>query len=340
MGIIKSIKQKVRGEFQADEIRACQAKLRFFKRALEEPRPETTHLTGFFKSMCDGMEKLIASKRNAFWFGRDLSRILFNGTFYYQPVCDLMEKRGETLIYKNIAFVEPTTLRAKHYFADSFLEFVFPVVMAQYGFPVTDENFFTEDFYELDTRVNVRQGDIVFDCGANVGYFTAEALLHGAKVYSFEPMPHLIEPYLKTMARFNGDMKIADVALADKDGESVFEVDVFNSQFAADIDSIPRKRIRRQKEPVSAKITTIDNFVARNNVERVDFIKADIEGAERLMLAGAQETLRRFAPRLSICTYHLPDDPQVLEDLILAARPDYKVIHKRKKLYAYVEHND
>ena len=34
---------------------------------------------------------------------------------------------------------------------------------------------------------------------------------------------------------------------------------------------------------------TIDDFVKENNLERVDFIKSDIEGYERNMLTGAQE---------------------------------------------------
>ena len=73
-----------------------------------------------------------------------------------------------------------------------------------------------------------------------------------------------------------------------------------------------------------------------DGLERVDFIKADIEGAERLMLKGAQETLRRFAPKLSICTYHLPDDKEVLEALIKQANPHYVIEHRWQKLYAHV----
>ena len=81
---------------------------------------------------------------------------------------------------------------------------------------------------------------------------------------------------------------------------------------------------------------TIDEFVKRNNISRVDFIKADIEGAERLMLEGAQETLKKFAPKLALCTYHLPDDKEVMTELILKANPNYKIEYKWKKLYAHV----
>ena len=80
----------------------------------------------------------------------------------------------------------------------------------------------------------------------------------------------------------------------------------------------------------------LDQWVNENQITQIDFIKADIEGAERYMLSGATEVLRKFAPKLSICTYHLPDDPQVLEKIIIKANPKYKVIHTVKKLYAYV----
>ena len=82
--------------------------------------------------------------------------------------------------------------------------------------------------------------------------------------------------------------------------------------------------------------TTLDDFVRENNLPRVDFIKSDIEGFERHLLEGAQETLSRFAPKLAICTYHLPDDPEVLSGLIKKANPKYNIVQKRKKLFASV----
>lgn len=83
-------------------------------------------------------------------------------------------------------------------------------------------------------------------------------------------------------------------------------------------------------------LMTVDEFVEENDIPHIDFIKADIEGAERNMLMGATRVLKEFAPKLSICTYHLPDDKDVLEKIIKDANPDYVVEHKYKKLYAYV----
>jgi hypothetical protein len=87
---------------------------------------------------------------------------------------------------------------------------------------------------------------------------------------------------------------------------------------------------------VTVPTIPLDLFVRQNSLPRVDFIKADIEGAERLMLEGAKEVLRDFSPKLAICTYHRRDDPETLRDLILCANPNYVIENKFRKLYAHV----
>jgi len=72
------------------------------------------------------------------------------------------------------------------------------------------------------------------------------------------------------------------------------------------------------------------------NNKYLEFIKADIEGSEREMLKGAVKTLKKFTPKLSLCTYHLPDGKEVLTNLILAANPNYVIEYKWEKLFAYV----
>ena len=47
-------------------------------------------------------------------------------------------------------------------------------------------------------------------------------------------------------------------------------------------------------------------------VAKVDFIKMDIEGAERDALKGAAQTLKTYKPRLMLDMYHRPDDAVVL----------------------------
>jgi len=56
-------------------------------------------------------------------------------------------------------------------------------------------------------------------------------------------------------------------------------------------------------ETVIAAVTSLDDFLVSNNVERVDFVKMDIEGAEVEALKGFRCGLRKFWPRLAIETH-------------------------------------
>ena len=56
---------------------------------------------------------------------------------------------------------------------------------------------------------------------------------------------------------------------------------------------------------------------------RLSFLKADVEGMELALIAGAADTIRRWTPKLAICVYHYPTDiPEIIRHLE-ALVPDY-----------------
>ncbi len=67
---------------------------------------------------------------------------------------------------------------------------------------------------------------------------------------------------------------------------------------------------------IQAPLVTIDQLVAELRLPRVDYIKMDIEGAEREALKGALGTLSKYRPRLMLDSYHRPDDSSVLPAII------------------------
>lgn len=184
-------------------------------------------------------------------------------------------------------------------------------------------------------NVYIKNGDVVFDCGANIGMFSAVASRYGGNVYAFEAIPDIIENLLSKTAALNANIKIENFAVWDKEEMMNFSI-VLDMISASRCDQLLDDAQLQNRKQITVPAITLDAFVERNGIERVDFIKADIEGAERNMLRGATRILRDFAPKLSLCTYHLPDDPQVMREIILAANPNYVIVEKFKKMYAYV----
>ena len=169
----------------------------------------------------------------------------------------------------------------------------------------------------------VKSGDIVLDCGANVGVYTRLALDAGAKlVIAIEPAPENLESLRRNFKPeiAGGRVIIVPKGVWHKDDVLTLRRDATNT--AADSFVMLKNN---QAGSVQAPLTTIDKLVAELKLERVDYIKMDIEGAETNALAGAQATLAKYHPRLSLSAYHLPTDPERIPELVRKAWPDYKM---------------
>lgn len=53
--------------------------------------------------------------------------------------------------------------------------------------------------------------------------------------------------------------------------------------------------------------TTIDDFVVRHHIEKIDYIKMDIEASELEALKGGEKTLRKSRPQMAVCIYHIKE---------------------------------
>ena len=163
-------------------------------------------------------------------------------------------------------------------------------------------------------RIGVRPGDIVLDCGAHVGIFTRVALALGAeKVVAIEPAPATV-----VALKLNHAEDIASGRLI------VYEKGVWDSETTMPFRLDPHESMVNKVTPgraegdnvIEISLTTIDKLVEDLNLDRVDFIKMDIEGAEQRALAGAQHTLRTYKPRLAIASYHLEDDQIKIPEIV------------------------
>jgi len=184
-------------------------------------------------------------------------------------------------------------------------------------------------YIDGDFDVSVKTGDVVIDAGAWIGDFSAYAAQKGATVYAFEPEKRNFEMLNKTkILNPQGEIIPIQKGLSNFDGET--EIFINGSLSHSTTNNL------QHSEKQIIKLTTLDKFVEENHLTKVDFIKSDIEGDERNMLLGARETLKNFAPKLALCTYHLPDDKEVMTKIILEANPNYTIKYMRHKLFAAV----
>jgi FkbM family methyltransferase len=170
--------------------------------------------------------------------------------------------------------------------------------------------------------LGVKKGQVVLDCGANMGVFTREALTAGAShVLAIEPVPENIECLRRTFATEIAAGKVTVVEKGVWDREDVLEMFQHEANNAAHSFVVD---FAGAGAKLRLPLTTIDRIVQETAVGRVDYIKMDIEGAERQALSGAAETIRRYHPAMAICVYHLEDDPQVIPARVFAAWSGYR----------------
>ena len=182
--------------------------------------------------------------------------------------------------------------------------------------------------------VRIKPDDVVIDAGANMGVFSLFAAKRGAFVHAFEPQRSCYD-VLKShisMNSFGESIVPWELALAEKRGVVEF------SSLEGTLDSgatMIQSRVRENRSSFTVNCISLDEWASENGIGKIDLIKADIEGAERLLLKGACNTLREQKPKLCLCTYHLHDDPEVLKNLILQANPSYRTVQLPEKIFAW-----
>lgn len=189
------------------------------------------------------------------------------------------------------------------------------------------EEIFVQKVYECgDCRIH--PGDWVVDAGACEGFFSLYALERGANVLAFEPVPEVARALERTLKEYieAGRAKVFPFGL----GREREEKTIFLSSINSGSNTVNRDFMELHAEGMKVNreeqvlITPLDEVVCNLNFP-ISFLKADVEGSERELLLGARETIRRSKPRLSICTYHLPDDWREIPRMVRSFRMGYRI---------------
>jgi FkbM family methyltransferase len=155
-------------------------------------------------------------------------------------------------------------------------------------------------FYSKDgVTIAPDVGDTVIDGGACTGDTAAvfsNAVGAGGRVFCFDPVADHLTILESNVRQFShANVTVMPYGLSDR---NVLGEPIVLSGYAPGFSS------RNAQVP----LRSIDYLVNTKEIQKIDFIKLDVEGAELDSIRGAQESIRRFKPKLAISLYHKPND--------------------------------
>jgi FkbM family methyltransferase len=158
------------------------------------------------------------------------------------------------------------------------------------------------DPVELEILRKAMSSDFHFvDLGANVGaysIFVGTLAGPGARILAVEPQQALLVRLNENIALNNLDIRVAPVAVGDREGTIEFAVDTNNLGFTS---LNTGRKGRGERRVVQLPMRKLLGLVKEHGFERIDALKADIEGAEDLaLLPFMEEAPRTLWPRLII----------------------------------------
>jgi len=144
----------------------------------------------------------------------------------------------------------------------------------------------------------IKEAKIVFDIGANIGWYSLSAAKQNKKmkVYAFEPIKETFDYLIKNI-KINQLKNIIskNIGLSNKNSTVSFFVNPEHSGSASE-KKITDKNINR----IKVILKKLDDYCVENKIDRIDLIKCDVEGAELFVLEGGKNVFQKFKPILLV----------------------------------------
>lgn len=157
---------------------------------------------------------------------------------------------------------------------------------------ILEHNVWEKESVEI-VQMLVKPGDTVLDVGANFGYYSIMcSKLVGAagKVISSEPTAYFGDRLKHHISKNNiTNIRLLPFGFSDQTNTLEIKIDPSTATM-----HMPEQDVFLKTEQI--KLVTFDSYVQENGLEKLDFIKIDVDGHEPKFLEGAKETIMKFKP--------------------------------------------
>ena len=146
-------------------------------------------------------------------------------------------------------------------------------------------------------KIKIKNNPIIFDVGANSGQSIKRFLtiFPKARIDSFEPIKSYCDIIQKKY--INKNIFINNLGLGQKNSKKKFYIsnyDPCSSFLKNNLHKLDKNfKYFKTKEIININLTTIDNYLRSNNINRIDILKIDTQGTELEVLKGATFALKK-----------------------------------------------
>ncbi len=171
------------------------------------------------------------------------------------------------------------------------------------------------DFYRNKLFPQIPHTSLALDIGANIGNHTVVIKQYFDRVIAFEPNPQTA--LLLRANTMGGGKKLVEVVekgLSDIHGTKNLSISYNN---------VGISRIVNEDTKTSIEVETLDRLRSKLKLEKVGFVKIDVEGHEAKVLAGAQQLLKSQQPVIALELHSSGDLPRQVHDELLKSGYQY-----------------
>jgi FkbM family methyltransferase len=145
-------------------------------------------------------------------------------------------------------------------------------------------------------------GGVLMDIGGNTGIYTIKGAQFfrqrgGGTVVTYEPLPEMLAELQRNVQINHFDnIRLRSICLGEKPGAAEFWINFNRPAYSSLVGRDP------SASRISTLVFRLDDVFPMENLNRLDYVKIDVEGAEAQVVAGARVTFEKYRPIIQMET--------------------------------------